>query len=356
MKIATAILGALAGTTVLACIWDARTEREEKRSHPDLAAIILHAGKQRVIDPEIKREIERLKNNPQPEEIEWLNNLAGAYLRLGQPEEAVRLLEPVREKFSDNYGLHANLGTAYHMLGWYLEAEKEIARDLELNPNAHFGLEKYHLALLQHLLRDRDYQRRHLYVDEWSELFLTSFGQRLRYARPFETNRLTAGEVKIHTPAEIERMKKSNAGQIAGRPHQELFALAYDMLADAPPAYRYKWNLAADTNFTRGVMYMAELNPDQPAAMVMAGIVAAQQGAYNLAVAAFERAIVLGSPQSDVLQAHIIELKDYIRKSHAHRREPTLKFGAIAGLVALPVIYLLIRSLFGRRRKIAVEV
>ena len=70
---------------------------------------------------------------------------------MGQPREVVELPEPLREKFANDYGFHANLGTAYHLLGRYPEAEREIARDLEINPDAHFGLEKYHLALLQYL-------------------------------------------------------------------------------------------------------------------------------------------------------------------------------------------------------------
>ena len=77
--------------------------------------------------------------------------MPGACLRLGQPREVVKLPEPLREKFANDHGFLANLGTAYHLLGRYPEAEREIARDLEINPDAHFGLEKYHLALLQYL-------------------------------------------------------------------------------------------------------------------------------------------------------------------------------------------------------------
>jgi tetratricopeptide (TPR) repeat protein len=111
----------------------------------------------------------------------------GAYIRVGEPAEAVKLLEPARDRFPNDYGVRANLGTAYHLLGRYAEAEKEIAKDLEINPNAHFGLEKYHLALLQYLSRDRDYQSRHLYIDEWTGEFFKRRGTSLRFVRRYET-------------------------------------------------------------------------------------------------------------------------------------------------------------------------
>lgn len=150
--------------TVFGCMWDARTLSDEKKARPDLASIILNAGKPKPVDPSLRQDLERLRAHPEPENVDWINNLAGTYLRLGQPSEAAILLEPARDQFPENYGTRANLGTAYHLLGRYAEAEKEIAKDLEINPDAHFGLEKYHLALLQYLARDQDYQRRHLYT------------------------------------------------------------------------------------------------------------------------------------------------------------------------------------------------
>ena len=63
---------------------------------------------------------------------------------------------------------------------------------------------------------------------------------------------------------------------------------------------------------------MAELNPDQPAAMVMAGVIATEQRSFNLAIAAYQRAIDLGSPQADLLKWHIADLEEYIKKSLEH--------------------------------------
>ena len=151
-----------------ACIWDAQSLSHEKvRSH-DLAQTIL--GEPQVLENtnQLLTTIKELESNREEGDVNWWNNLAGTYLRLNQPQDAVTLLEPVVAKFPDDYGIHANLGTAYHLLGRYQDAEKEIARDLEINPEAHFGLEKYHLALLQYLARDSKYQSRHVYVDEFT--------------------------------------------------------------------------------------------------------------------------------------------------------------------------------------------
>ena len=132
-----------------ACIWDSDTLADEKRKSPHIAALILGSKRATTDTNALLKRINTLKANPRENDPAWWNDLAGAHLRLGNAQEAASLLEPLLSQFSEDYGIHANLGTAYHLLGRYAEAEREIARDLELNPDAHFGLEVYHLALLQ---------------------------------------------------------------------------------------------------------------------------------------------------------------------------------------------------------------
>ena len=320
-----ALICATTSVSVVGCIWDGRTLQEEKKSRPDLAAIILHTAKSKPTDPAIRQDIERWRARPQPDNVEWINNLAGAYIRTGQPAEAEKLLEPARDRFPDDYGVRANLGTAYHLLGRYVEAEREIAKDLEINPEAHFGLEKYHLALLQYLSRNPDYQRRHLYIDEWTDEFFWMRGERLR-SLPNSAKHSVPAEVLPHdykpqTREQIDSAKKNAVPEWRERfPNEKVIDDVLESEGDAPPAYRYKWDLTTDTNLIRGVLYMAELNPNQPAAIVMAGVIAAREGSYNLAVAAFQRAINLGSPQADLLQWHITALEKHIRQSLSHRR------------------------------------
>jgi len=155
-----------------ACRWDSDTLKDEKKQHPTLARAILEPTNEVTDVAALMARIKRLRSNPEKGDPAWWNDLAGAYLRLGQPLEAVKTLEPVTNRFSTDYGIHANLGTAYHLLRRYEDAEREIARDLEINPEAHFGLEKYHLALLQYLIRNDSYRLRHVYVDEFTQAFL----------------------------------------------------------------------------------------------------------------------------------------------------------------------------------------
>src|SRR5690348_1742693 len=113
-----------------ACIWDAETLFQEKLRNHDLAKAILGEPSASENPQKLQERIKNLEANRDENNPDWWNNLAGTYLRLNQPATAVKLLEPVVSKFPNDYGIHANLGTAYHLLGRYQNAEKEIRRDL----------------------------------------------------------------------------------------------------------------------------------------------------------------------------------------------------------------------------------
>ena len=117
---------------------------------------------------------------------------------------------------------------------------------------------------------------------------------------------------------------------------------------DPPPPYRNKWNLAGDINFKAGVIYMAQMNPKEPACLEMTGVAAWKKHDYHLAVVAFEKAIALGSPQTDLLKLKIAGLKDYIRQS-------TVLGGLVDSPIAFVLIFILIPALviyyfYARRR------
>ena len=85
---------------------------------------------------------------------------------------------------------------------------------------------------------------------------------------------------------------------------------------DARPAYRSKWNLAEDPKFEEGVVYMASLNSKEPACSVGLGIACWRKGQLNLAKAAFEKAIQLGSTQSETLQMNIAGIDGFLGQAH----------------------------------------
>jgi len=329
--IAVLATGVLMHEDVHACLWDADTLRTERSRHPKMADVVLGKGAPAPNTPELRKRIRDLRAAPREEDAAWWNNLAGAHIRLGELETAVRLLEPLTNRFASDYGIHANLGTAYHLQGRFAEAEREIARDLEINPEAHFGLEKYHLALLQYLMRDTEYQKRHLYVDEWTEKFWTSSVRGWPFSWP-EIGILTKAPDTLPVAAKPISMEVGSPAAASAETTDGYQALRATF--DPPPAYRYRWNLADDPKFEEGALYMASLNSRQPACFVMLGIVCLKNHDYNLAAAAYERAIQLGSPQSEPLKTRAEKIRGFMRESRSHSN------GAkIVGFIGLGLLF-----------------
>jgi Flp pilus assembly protein TadD len=322
--------------TATACIWDAETALQERWKSPDLAKAI-QGETIPAENPNVLRErIKKLEANRHENDPDWWNNLAGAHLRLNEPEPAVKLLEPIIQKFPDNYGIHANLGTAYHLLGRYADAEKEIARDLEINPEGHFGLEKYHLALLQYLVRNPAYQSRHLYVDEFTSTFFSSEHGRFYYTDANEQVFKTLAQDYANADeaeADYKSFSKTNHDESALTQR-----LAMVAVLDAPPFYRSKWNLATNSHFEAGVIYMAQMNPKEPACFEMLGIAAWREHRYHLANSAFEKAIALGSFKTDLLKNKIAGIKDYIRHSPFFGENTSAIIEAFLIFVLIPLL------------------
>lgn len=299
-----------------ACVNDSRTGRmlwQKKLLQPSLSDAILSP---KAEEPDVKsltEAIQKLQASPKTNDPAWWNDLAGAYIRLGKPAEAAKILEPLSKRFADNYGVHANLGTAYHLLGRYVDAEREIRRDLEINPDAHFGVEKYHLALLQYLSRDERYRTRHLYVEEFTKPFLRGWHGRIYPSRFSDSDKLARafnqnGESDWKDlETEAERISHQSV-QLTSDDTYKLEELAAH---DAEPGYMAKWDLGHDSKLQDGVIYMAILNPKEPACRVMLGILALQHKDFHLAKAAFEQAVRLGSPQAPLLRTQIAWLNQY---------------------------------------------
>jgi tetratricopeptide (TPR) repeat protein len=334
--------------TVSACMWDAESlSREKSRSH-DLAQTIINNLPIPEDTNHLRASIQVLEADRHEDDPMWWNNLAVAHLRLGESAVAVKLLEPIVEKFPDDYGIHANLGTAYHILGRYQDAEKEIARDLEINPHAHFDLEKYHLALLQYLVRNPKYKARHVYIDECTTGFLmalrgghiVAYGSEAALYNPTDedySNNVAAAE------SDYKSLIKTNQND------STIAAMLTTVAAtDPPPAYLSEWNLLTDTNFEAGVIYMAQMNPKEPACMTMLGIAAWRKRDYHLAAVAFDKAIALGSPQAELLKKRADGLRDFISHSAAFPEFITRVFLFIAALL---IVYIWLRIRFSAKRR-----
>jgi tetratricopeptide (TPR) repeat protein len=341
----TILMAFVAHDLARACIWDSDTLSDEKKHSPTLAAAIISPETMQADVKALRARIEKLRAVPNESDPAWWSDWSGAYLRLGEAAEAVKILEPLTNRFATNYAIHANLGTAYHLLGRYAEAEREIARDLEINPDAHFGLEKYHLALLEYLMRDEEYRLRHVYVDEFTSPFLTEYGLEVYFRNVAVSNENEAAvldkDASAALSAEVRNHKTFSRNELY-RLGQGLDELAW---SDKAPAYRLKWNLAQETNLEKGVVYMAGLNGREPACWTMLGLLAVQRHDKHLTIAAYEKAIQLGSPQASILQAQIDVLKEHIAKAVSHRPGYFLVPVVIVCVIAI-VLIMGLRAIF----------
>lgn len=320
-----------------ACIWDGDTLAEERRAKPTLAALILDRQPEPDLAP-VRERADRLMAETKPDDPGWITDLAGAHIRLGELPDAVALLEPAAKRFPKHYAVHSNLGTAYHLQGRYVEAEREIARGLEIDPNAHFGRERYHLALLQYLTRDADYRRRHLYVDEWTHGFIERSSGWMPRPRPWRN----------HLPADVlkEVVAAQNSGHLISSTTSEDVRAA---LRDRWPHYRSRWDLGADPKFDEGVQYMASLNPQQAACWTMVGALCQANRDLNLAEAAFTRALKLGSPQAGLLRKRL----DAVRMNRKLGQSNRMFELSVIGILILVSIALVVQRIRRRRSVVA---
>jgi tetratricopeptide (TPR) repeat protein len=77
------------------------------------------------------------------------DDLAVAQHKLGDHRAAIATMEAKERALPGIYETYSNMGTFYIYTGELDEAAKWIERALHINPNAHFGREKYQLWLVQ---------------------------------------------------------------------------------------------------------------------------------------------------------------------------------------------------------------
>ena len=87
---------------------------------------------------------------------DWTDGLDAegiSYLKLGRLPDADAVMKRRLEVAPEAYPSHANLGTLYTFTGAYDDALRHIDRAMAIEPEAHFGREKYHRALVVFLQR-----------------------------------------------------------------------------------------------------------------------------------------------------------------------------------------------------------
>jgi tetratricopeptide (TPR) repeat protein len=160
---------------VAACLWDRDTPADEAKGMPEVIAVL--TGRFERNPPlfyEMRLELVRSELRSHPEDMAAYDDAGVACDRLGRGDEAISwmtakrvqldMLDASRPEAKDQlYRYHANLGTfLVHRwarqgadrakIGEVKAARAEIAKALEINPNAHFGREKYQLRAIEWII------------------------------------------------------------------------------------------------------------------------------------------------------------------------------------------------------------
>jgi hypothetical protein len=158
--------------SVAACLWDRDTPANEARGMPEVVAVLTGRFERNpplFYEMRLARVTAHLKDHP--EDLAAYDDAGVACDRLGLGDAAVSWMGKKRAQLErleasrpdgqeQRYRYHANLGT-FLVHRWVRQgadrtkidqvkaARDEIARALKINPNAHFGREKYQLRALE---------------------------------------------------------------------------------------------------------------------------------------------------------------------------------------------------------------
>jgi tetratricopeptide (TPR) repeat protein len=154
IRVVLVAAGVLVPSAALACMWDYDTLRQERSRFPDTLELI--TGKFLRHSPEfyewrIKDRLRKLETDPS--NLAYHDDLAVAYDKLGQHDKAIETILAKDKLKPGLYETEANLGTFLFHAGRMEESLPHISKAIRVNPNAHFGREKYQKALTQYVLR-----------------------------------------------------------------------------------------------------------------------------------------------------------------------------------------------------------
>ena len=146
----------LAAASADACLWNIDTTAFEQVGGTDLDNVLFgrfpHHGDE-LWEWRVRDRRRRLEETPG--DLELVDDLAVALEKTGRVGEAIELIRPVVEDHPERYTALANLGTFLIHAGDLEAGAAMIERALEVNPEAHFGRERYQLLLVRYVLAQR---------------------------------------------------------------------------------------------------------------------------------------------------------------------------------------------------------
>lgn len=139
-----------------ACYWDNESLMHERSRFP--TALELMTGKFLRHTPEfytwrVQDRLARIAR--EPDNLALVDDLAVGYDKLGQHAEAITAALAILPRDPRRYETLANLGTFYLHSGDFERGIEFIDRALEVNPDAHFGRERYQRWLAEYIVGKR---------------------------------------------------------------------------------------------------------------------------------------------------------------------------------------------------------
>ncbi|WP_395733586.1 tetratricopeptide repeat protein [Prosthecobacter sp.] len=144
---------AFSAVAAKACLWDSDTLAAESARFPGISQLITGAfprHSQEFYEWRRKTSEQQLAKNPAL--FALYDDLAVAQHKLGDHKAAIATMLAKEKLRPGVYETYSNLGTFYIYTGELEEAVKWIGKALAINPNAHFGREKYQKWLVEWLI------------------------------------------------------------------------------------------------------------------------------------------------------------------------------------------------------------
>jgi tetratricopeptide (TPR) repeat protein len=138
---------------LLPCGWDWDTVQMEKQQFPQIHELItgkFYRHSQELYYWRVKNRTDLLKKYP--DSLHYYDDLAMAYDKIGDPKKAIEVMNKKESKKPGLYETYANLGLFYMHNNDMKNGVVYVERALKVNPNAHFGREKYQLHLGKYII------------------------------------------------------------------------------------------------------------------------------------------------------------------------------------------------------------
>ncbi|MCG6157548.1 tetratricopeptide repeat protein [Rubinisphaera margarita] len=289
-----------------ACLWDNDTLAQERARMPGVHEAVI--GFFPVHSPaydewRIGDRLRRLDelSDDDPARLPLYDDLAVSYDRLERSREAIEIMERALAMDPDRYETLANLGTVLVHAGRLDEGLVPLRRALEINPDAHFGRERYQILVI-------DWARHSMTEDGWMppeesfELYLSSVkngqtvvegadAESISYddAREAIVGMLRFG--RADSPILLAALGSLLERAVDGKPTQQRLA-AYAYLTAAEGARETGWTYAAKyyTEQARDAIRMQENVPwekleenyrtERPQALELRALVAADEAQW----------------------------------------------------------------------------